>query len=50
MFVACLLSGMAGAFIGVCFMACFIAGANEDRYMESIRKGKGNENEDRTKN
>ena len=34
MIIACLISGSIGACIGVMFMALFIAGANEDRYME----------------
>ena len=40
MIIACILSAMAGAFFGVCIMACFIAGANEDRFIEyEIGKG-----------
>ena len=34
MIIACWISGCIGCFIGVMFMALFIAGANEDRYME----------------
>ena len=48
MLIACLLSAMAGAFLGVCFMACFIAGANEDKNMERLRGEY--QNDDRTEN
>ena len=38
MIIVCILSGMTGAFLGVCFMAFCIAGAAEDRHIENIRK------------
>ena len=48
MIIACLISGSIGACMGVVFMALFIAGANEDRYMEmearkKCRTGAGND-------
>ena len=35
MIIACVLSAMAGAFFGVCIMACFVAAGNADRQMEN---------------
>jgi len=49
MIIACILSGMAGAILGVGLMACFIAGANEDRYMEKMN-GRETQYDDGTEN
>ena len=38
MIIACILSGMAGTFIGACFMAICAAGANADKIMENEYK------------